>query len=268
MRESRKSQLASFVILMGIGLLSLLLLFAMNFLAWPVGSAIGKVATFTPSPQKVPFGVLSVTVVSNQTLITTSNLVNNTGISFPFSTTEPLTGIPIAVSKGTLQPFVTNRTDNVGQILENIPPDTYNLRLGDWRLNNMNISVQVYSNKVTAVNVTLNATSYTVQQFDIFDPDSTGFVVGWEQVYAQLLSSQLITAKGPQTFMDTNLAPATPIEGIGQSMVTPISIASVQLGNGSQWVQFQVKAPLNIGNIKAMSLLSLKTFYSVNTSAI
>src|SRR3984893_16389943 len=96
MRESRKSQLTRFAILFAIGLLSIFLLVAMNLLAWPVGQEVGKIATVNPIPEKVPDGVLLVTVLSNQS-IASNSAVNDTSSTF---VTQPFPGLPVAISLG------------------------------------------------------------------------------------------------------------------------------------------------------------------------
>ena len=269
MRESRKSQLTSFAILLAIGILSLFLLVAMNFLAWPVGQEVGKIATINPIPQRVPDGILMVTVLSSQSIASAfppgfnqsgpSNLV-----------TQPFPGLPVAVSVGLAPiPFVTNRTVDSGQIQENVAPNTYTVKILDWRLNNFSTAVTVYSNEITSLTVTLNVTSYTVQEFHVQDPDSTGYIVGWELVFVHLDSSTPVAGQNPQTYLDTQLSPETPISSISDPhAVTSVIVASEQPGNQSQWLQLNVKAPLNISAIKTLSLLTLKTSYAVNTTAI
>ncbi|MFI5420752.1 MAG: hypothetical protein ACHQ1H_07260 [Nitrososphaerales archaeon] len=267
MRESKKSQLTSILILLGIGILSVFLLFAINILAWPVGSEIGKIATVNPIPAKVPEGVILVTVLSNQTLVSPSTaLLNGSGSNI---ISQPLAGLTVAISLGLAPPFVTNRTIANGQVEENVPPNVYSVKVLDWRLNNFTTTVTVLSNEITSLAVTLSATTYTIQEFHILDPDSTGFIVGWEQVYAHLPGNNSVVSQNPQTYLDTQMPPATPIQFFSNPrVVTPVVVGSEQAGNLSQWVQMQVKAPLSIGNIKTLSLLALSTSFVVNTSAI
>jgi|SRR5579872_1038261 len=263
MRKSTKSQLSSFAILLAIGVLSIFLLVAMNFLAWPVGQEVGKIATINPIPAKVPDGVLLVTVLSNQ------SIAGNSGANGSSVVSEPFPGLSVAVSLGLDTPFVTNRTTDTGQIEENVAPDTYAIKILDWRLNNFTTSVAVLSNEITSLTITLNATSYLVQEFHVQDPDSVGLIVGWEQVYVHLDSTAPAAPQNSNVYLDTQFSPETPITSMTNSRtVTSVTVASEQSGNVSQWVQLNVKAPLNIGAIKTLSLLDLQTTYAVNTTAI
>ena len=220
-----------------------------------------------PIPAKVPEGVILVTVLSNESLITPSTLIAS--IVGANVVSQPLSGLTVAISLGLSPPFVTNRTIASGQVEENVPPNVYSVKIVDWRLNNFTTTVTVRSNEITSLAVTLSATTYTIQEFHILDPDSTGYIVGWEQVYAHLAGNNSVVAQNPQTYLDTQMPPATPIQSFDNpKVVTPVSVGAEQPGNLSQWVQLQVKAPLSIGNIKTLSLLTLSTSFAVNTSAI
>jgi hypothetical protein len=162
---------------------------------------------------------------------------------------------------------VQNITNSLGQVEENLSPNTYGVKLVDWRLNNLTVNVQIKSNEISYLNVTVNATSYVIESANIADPDFSGWVVSWGQIYARVDANQSITAHNPLTYLDTGFSPFTPLTGIQQAGVTPIKISSADLSNGSQWVQLQVSAPLNISSIRSMSILTLHSQYNLTTNA-
>jgi len=161
-----------------------------------------------------------------------------------------------------------NFTGPNGEWQGNLPPTTYSVKLQDWRLDNFTTSVQVVSSSVTKLDVILNASSYVVQSSSIADPDFLGYAVSWGQIYALVYANQTVTGHSPVTYLDTAYSPFTPMSRIAISGVTPISIEGYNQNNGSQWIQFTVSAPLDLGSIRAMSILALRTEYSVNTVAI
>jgi len=267
MRESRKSQLASSIAVLGIALIAFFLIFALNSLAWPVGSTVGNVISNLPTPIKVPNGVLRVTVHSNQTIVTGSSYLNS-GLVIPNPDREPLQGIHVLVYlNAATSPTLTNFTNSDGQVQESLAPDAYTVKFFDWRLDNLSVSVQVSSNSITDLNVTVNASTYAVQSFNIADPDSSGFAVGWEQVYALVGTNQSVTSQGQITFLDTVSPPSTPINTINQYGLTQITVSTTSSTNDSQWLQIQVKTPMNISSIRTMSILTLHSVYAVKTSA-
>jgi hypothetical protein len=271
MRESRKSQLAGIAGAIGIAILAFFLIFALNSLNWPIAASLGKAITVIPSPTQVPDGILVVNVQSSLTVIPGSAVPRLVDVPVPSSVqqSENLSGVRvwIYISLNT-QPSVSNITNAQGQVQENLAPNSYTVKLVDWRLNNLSSAVQISSDKITNLNVTLNATSYAIQSSSISDPDFSGYAVSWGHIYAQLNSNQSVTAQNPSTYLDTEYSVFTPLSRITQSGVTPVTIGSSTQNNGSQWVQIQVNAPLNISSIRSMSILALHAQSSVSTYAI
>ena len=271
MRDSKKSQLAGIAGAIGIAVLAFFLIFALNSLQWPLAASLGKAISSLPSPVTIPDGILVVNVESNLTVFpgpspdSQSVLSNSTS----FQHLENLRGVQVDVYSGSATtPILRNVTGLTGQAQEDLAPGTYTVKLLDWRLNNLTTSIQISSNKVTNLNVTLNATSYVIQSANIADPDFSGYAVSWGQIYALIDANQSVTAHNPITFLDTKFSPSTPMSRVAISGVTPISVEGSDLNNGSQWVQIAVKTPLDLGNIRSMSILALRTEYSVNTIAL
>ncbi len=134
-----------------------------------------------PSPNTVPDGVLLVNIVSNLTIFPTS-AVSSIYTPVPGYTsvneTGGFSGVAVYVYEGlSTQPSVQNITNSLGQVEENLSPNTYGVKLVDWRLNNLTVNVQIKSNEISYLNVTVNATSYVIESANIADPDFSGWVV-------------------------------------------------------------------------------------------
>ncbi len=269
MRESRKSQLASLIAVLGIALIAFFLIVALNSLAWPVGSAVGNVMSELPTPVRVPDGVLSVTVHSNQTIVAPESAHFNSGTRVRNPERGALSGILVSVYLNAVtSPTITNFTDTSGQIQESLAPNSYTVKFFDWRLDNLSVSVQISSDNITDLNVTVNASSYSIQSFNIADPDFSGFAVGWGQIYALVGTNRSITSQNQIIFLDTVDSPTTPISNIDQAGLTPVTLSTASSTNDSQWLQIQVKNPVDISSIRTMSILTLHTVYTVESNAI
>src|SRR5271155_4083336 len=97
MRESRKSELGSSLVIVGIALVAFLLVIALNSFGWPIGSALGHVVSELPTPVVVPDGVLLVTVHSNQTNLP-AVFENSTQLfGAGYQEQDVLTGITVSV---------------------------------------------------------------------------------------------------------------------------------------------------------------------------
>ncbi len=215
-----------------------------------------------PSPTKVADGVLLVNVQSNLTLVPSPPAIGGAEV-------ESLPGVAVAVYQGFgSTATVHNITDSLGQAQEDLPPGTYTAKLLDWRFENLSTTVEISSDKVTDLNVTLNATSYVIQSANIADPDFSGWAVSWGQIYVQLDANWSVSSSVPSTYLDTQYPANTPISRIEQPGVTPITISASGQSNGSRWVQIQVITPLNISSIKSMSILTLRSEFMVGTNAV
>ena len=182
---------------------------------------------------------------------------------------EALSGILVSVFLNSVtSPTITNFTDSSGEIQENLAPNSYTIKFFDWRLDNLSVQVQISSNNVTDLNVTVNASSYAVQSFNIADPDSSGFAVGWGQIYALVDTNRSVTLQNQIIFLDTVDSLITPIGSLNQVGLTPVTLSSVSSTNDSQWLQIQVKAPVNISSIRTMSILTLHSVYTVKSNAL
>ena len=272
MRESKKSQLAGIAGAIGVALLAFLLIFSLNSLQWPLASKISEVITDLPSPDTIPDGVLLVHVVSNLTIFPTSAVPSIFTPAPGYSSINEANGfagvIVYIYEDSNTQPSVQNITNSLGRIQENLSPNTYSVKLVDWRANNLTVKVQIKSNQISYLNVTVNATSYMIESANIDDPDFSGWAVSWGQVYARVDANQTITAQDPQIYLDTGFSPFTPLTSIQQTGVTPIKISSADQSNGSQWVQLEVSAPMNISNIKSMSILTLHSQYNLTSNPL
>lgn len=270
MRQSRKSQLEGLVGALAIAVVAFFLIFSLNSLQWPLASSLSKVVTLLPSPSAVPDGILIVNVESNLTVFPTNHTVGsfyNPPIFGIFSSSA-VPGVKVAVFQG-LGLTITNYTNSAGQAQEDLAPDSYTVKLLDWRLDNLSTLVQVSSNKITELEVGVNATSYSIQSANIVDPDSSGWAVSWGQIYVQLGTNRSVTTENPQTFLDTSYSAFTPIGRIQADGVTPVTVGGTTQGfSGSQWVQIQVDSPLNISSIRSMSILTLHSEYKVSTNAL
>jgi len=269
MRESRKSRLAEIAGAIGIAIVAFFLIFSLNSFEWPLASSLGKVVTILPSPTPVPDGVLLVDVNSNLSVIPTNPSTDFFGSPSVSSSvnTEPLPGIKLGIFLG-LSESVTNLTDSRGQVRENLSPNTYTIKFFDWRLNNLSTNVQISSDKITLLSVNVNATSYAIQSANIVDPDFSGWAVSWGQIFVNVATNRSVTSGNPQTFLDTSFQSSTPLSRIAQSGVTRITVGPSNQGNGSEWIQVNVNAPLNISGIKTMSILTLNSEYNVTTDVI
>jgi hypothetical protein len=269
MRESRKSQLGSLIAVLAIAFIAFFLIFALASLSWPVGSTVGNVISELPTPVRVPDGVLRVTVHSNQTIVAAESDHLNAGIHFRNPAREALSGILVSVFLNPVtSPTITNFTDSSGQILENLAPNSYTIKFFDWRLDNLSVQVPISSNNITDLNITVNASSYVVQSFNIADPDSSGFAVGWGQIYALVATNRSVTLQNQIIYLDTVDSLITPIGSINQLGLTPITLSTVSSTNDSQWLQIQVKAPVSISSIRTMSILTLNSVYTVKSNAL
>jgi hypothetical protein len=271
MRDSKKSQLAGIAGAIGIAVLAFFLIFAVNSLEWPLAASLGKAISDLPSPTTIPDGILVVNVVSNLTVFPgrSSNSQSVLSKSGSFQRLENLSGVQVDVYSGSgTTPILRNVTGHTGQAVEDLAPNTYTVKLLDWRLNNLTTSIQISSDKATNLNVTLNATSYVIQSANIADPDFSGYAVSWGQIYALIDANQSVTAHSPITFLNTKFSPFTPMSRVAISGITPISVEGSDQNNGSQWVQIAVKTALDLSNIRSMSILALRTEYSVNTIAL
>lgn len=255
---------------LGIVVMAFLLIFSVNSLQWPLASSIGKVITILPSPTKIPDGILVVSVQSNTTVVSPSGSFS-VGVPgfFVYNGEQTFPGVRISVYlSGSLSTTVSNITDSAGQVEEVLAPDAYTVILPDWRLNNLSVPIQISSDKITKINVQVNADSYTIQSASISDPDSSGFAVSWGSIFVRLSTNQTIASQNIQTFLDTAYPAGTPLDRIQQAGVAPITVGSSSPGNDSQWVEILVTSPLNISSIKSMSLLTLHTQYEVNTTVV
>jgi hypothetical protein len=269
MRESRKSELGSSLAVIGIALVAFLLIIALNSLAWPVGSALEHVVSELPTPIVIPDGVLLVTVNSNQTNLPA--VIDNSTAPFVVGNQERdvLTGITVSVFVSTVtSPTITNYTDSLGQIQENLAPNTYSVKFYDWRLSNLSVPVQVNSDSITDLNVTVDASSYHVQSLNLDDQDSSGWVVAWGQIFALVETNRSVTSPNQAIFLDTQYSQTTPINNLNEKYLNPISVSEVSQTDYSQWLQIQVKNPMNIGSIQTMSVLTLRSQYVVSTNVI
>lgn len=270
MPGSKKSRLAGIGGAIGIAVLAFFMIFALNSLQWPIASSLGSVVSIFPSPAKVPDGILEVYVQSNMTVIPLSAEPSYPSYGLSSSAVENLAGINVDVylSSG-VGPIVSNVTGPGGSLELNLAPNNYSVRLVDWRLDNLTVNLQVSSDKVTDLNATVNAMSYVIESASISDPDFAGYATSWGQIYVLVDSNQSINAKSPETFLDAQYPAFTPLYRIDQQDVVPIVVVGTSdRSNYTQWIQIRVDSPLSIGNIRSMSILTLRSQYAVSTSDI
>jgi hypothetical protein len=256
-------------LLLGMALISLLLISALNNTSWPVSSDISRINFNLATPRPTPPGTLVVYLISNESAFPSSGIIgNNCRINCRNYQIVPLANVPIYISlTGGLGTFATNISNVTGVVAEQLPPNSYTIRINDWRLQNLSVPLQVFSNKTTTLLVSLYNTVYVVQSYNIADPDSSGWAVGWQQVYADVPTAQIVSGAGISTFLDTQLPVRELLEGPPSSLLTPVTVSSSTVENGSEWLQLQLNNPIPIQNIQTMNLLTLRTTFAVNTSA-
>lgn len=251
---------------MSIAVLAFFMIFALNSLQWPIASSLGSVVSIFPSPTKVPDGVLEVNVQSNMTVVPSSAEPSFFGYGSGPYLIENFPGVIVDVFMNSgIGPVASNITNLGGQVELILAPNNYSVKLVDWRLNNLTVDLQISSDKITDLNVTVNATAYVIESASISDPDFSGYATSWGQIYALIDSNQSITASNPETFLSTQYPAFTPLYRIDQQAVIPIVVGSSDRSYGAQWVKISVDTPLNIGSIKSMSILTLRSKYAVST---
>ena len=266
MKENRKSQVAGGVLLIGISLLAILLIFSLNSLGWPIGQGITKIGNVVSVPQNIPYGTLLVQVESNETVLPNSAVLVNQAGFYSNTRIVHIPDVPISIQESNgIGGGLTNYTNYQGQIQETLPPTYYTIKISDWRFDNLTLNVQVLSNRTTFLKVTLDATAFKVESFNVADPDGSGWAVGWENIFAQVQTPMPVASSGSRIFLDIFEPPAQVVSSVNRNELTPVSVTSSTMENQSQWVSLQLSSPINIHSIQTLSLFTLKTNYTVTT---
>jgi hypothetical protein len=286
MREIKRDQIAFLSIVIILFLLSLLLVTNVNSLLAPVGANVNFNSGNSTSPSSNADGLLVITVESNLTVIPTSEgpvSVGNSGLL-----NSPLRGVQLSISerapsisRGVPKNPITisNSTNSNGEFGVYLPPGTYNVGFLDWRMNDSVVSVTVYPAQTTHLGSYLNATTFPVESFNIVDPDSSGWILGWGQMFALVPGEQNVTSNDGAFIETGSESPTAYLTGGNPSGIssvsivtagtppgiTPVSISGSIANQNSEWLSIKVGSPVAIAAIHSLRLLSLNDIFLVST---
>jgi hypothetical protein len=267
MQRSRRDQLSLITILIVFFLLSLLLATNLNSFLAPVGPNNSTTSGNTPQPSFNGDGMLVITIESNLTVFPSSRTSSPVKLGNDGFLNSPIRGVLISITNtASNADTFANFTNSYGQFAIYLPAATYKVGFLDWRLNFSTMSVDVYTGEVTRLDAHLNATTYPVQTFNIVDPDSSGWALGWGEMYALIPSVQAVTSINSSTFVETNTLSPTAyfLDSGNPSALTRVSVIGSLSSQNSQWLEMQVKSPLAIATIHTLRLLSMNTVYLVS----
>ncbi|MGI0090184.1 MAG: hypothetical protein ACREBS_00600 [Nitrososphaerales archaeon] len=230
---------------------------------------MGLSKSLTPTSGPTVDGLLLVSAEANLTVIP-GNPVGSLRLGQGGFADSPLAGVLVSISdsSSSSMSMFSNFTSSSGKLSLYLAPATYKISFLDWRLNYSAVTVQIVSAQITHVSVYLNATTYPVLSFNVVDPDSTGYAVQWEKVFAQVPGQQSAIAENSNTYLEiANLSPTAYMGTAVPSVAVPVSVAENMKSQTSQWLQLQVSTPLNIGAIQNVRILSLNALYLVSVGA-
>lgn len=267
MHESRSDRLTLVTIILAMLMLSILLLTDLDRLTMPSGTGLGPVSSQNQSNgQRNGELVLKIQANITEFPVPNSNFTTGDPTLGVGYRNVPLGQVQVEITnQENLSSHITNYTTAKGFLNESLPFSSYYVSFHDWRLNNSKIDVQIESGKTTFVNAYVNASTYAVKSFDIVDSRSSGEIVSWENVYAELASLDSINSRISSTFLITNNFPfPVAFDSILLPGVIPVSIESNSVGS-SQWMSLRVGSPISIDSVKGMSLLVLSTNFMLTT---
>ncbi len=261
MRDSKRNLLATITIVGALFLFAALTVANLSSFASPIGSDINFVKG--NAPQLGPGnsdGLLLITVEANLTVLPVSS--NQTLAGFR---NEPLRGVFISISNtATNSGALGNTTNSVGQLAIYLPPSSYAVSFQDWRFNYSTVTVSIFTGQVTHLGAYLNATTYSVQSFNIVDPDDSGWALGWEQVYANVVGPQHVSQFDASTYLETGtLSAASDVLDGGTTSLTQVTILGNLKSQNSQWLNLEVDSAISISSIQNLQLLSMSSIYLV-----
>jgi len=264
MREARRNQLAVGAILLVLFVLSVLVVDNLDTFSLPSASNILVTSTVNRVSIK-PDGLLLITVESNLTVLSGSQY-SDQKIGQGGFVNSPLNGVYVSITSNLANSrSITNFTDSSGQVAEYLPPAKYQIGFLDWRFNYSLMSVEVYSGKATDLRAFLNASAYFTQSYNIIDPSSSGWAVGWEPMYILVPSKQVFSDNGADTFIETSgSSPVAILKSENASTLTHVSILGNIANQNSEWLEVQIGSPISVQNIQAVDVLSMKTIYLVS----
>jgi hypothetical protein len=264
MREVRRDQLINAAILLTLLLLTSVMVVNLNRLSSPTTSKIGEAFDISKSPSNAT-GLLVVTVESNLTILSGSQNLDSIKIGNEGFLNEPLHGVYVTITNDQAHSgSISNLTNAAGQLAIYLPPAKYQVNFVDWRLDYSNVTVEVNAGNVTHLESFLNATGYAVQSFDIVDPYSSGWAVGWERMYVLVSGEQNVSSVGATAFVETSGSSLASILSTGNvTGLTPVSILGSVRSLYSEWVEVNVGSPTPIQSIQVLQLLSMTTEYEV-----
>lgn len=204
-------------------------------------------------------GELVVKVEANVTSssISATSSTNSSSLSYLVLQNVPLEHVRVEITpQENLSSHMINYTDQNGLLNVSLVSSTYYVSFNDWRFNDSQLSVQVEPGQTTIVSAYLNATSYLVTSFDILDPQSSGTIVNWDNLFVQLPNPGTIDQHGATAFLITdNLSSGIALDSTIPAGVTPVSMSSAEITNNSQWMTLRVGSQIPIRSIQSMTML-------------
>lgn len=174
-------------------LLTMLLVINLNNFTLPTGSMPGGTTGSTRDANRAD-GLLIVTVESNLTVLSEDRLPGLVIPPNPSLLDFPLCGVAVSITNLVGRPVpIRNFTNSTGELAVYLPPSEYRISFLDWRLNYSAVSLAVFAGQVTRLEFNLNTTSFPVQSFSIADPYSSGWLVGWQQMFMLIPGTQLLS---------------------------------------------------------------------------
>lgn len=267
MRERGRNQLAATAVLLMLFLLSLLIASNLNKFALPLSSNVFVPPTNKGSSSNAE-GVLHITIESNLTvfpspLIPRPIVVVNKELT---TVNNPVQKVVVSITNLQTHSRTTRTTDSYGQLEVFLPAAEYLVEFVDWRLNYSSFTVEIHSGKMTLLQSYLNATFYPAQAFNIVDPDSSGYVVGWQQLYMLVPTTNLVSGSGTSTFINTGTStPLAVLSNQNPGHLTSVSVVGRLEGQNSEWLSVQVGSPVAIQDIQGLQFLSINATYRVSS---
>ncbi|MDG6905723.1 MAG: carboxypeptidase regulatory-like domain-containing protein [Nitrososphaerota archaeon] len=263
MEERTKDRLVIAAIILVLLLLMSLMAINLDRFGSPTSSNLG-VGSGIPQFFSSQVGTLVVLTESNFAFA--SNVSQLTRFA-----SQPLTGVYVSItdtqSGSTVSTVFSNLTNSNGNLTLRLPAGKYEVRFVDWRLNFSSVSAEVFKGRITHVEAFLNATGCSALDFTIFDPDSSNWVMGWEQLYMRVPSNVAADSTTSSLYLELDDSPlVATLEDSNLTSLIPVTNLDSLGALDSQWLLIQVAFSVPIENVSALQLLSLNVSYRVETN--
>lgn len=265
MREVRGSQIAVPALLLILFLLTMFIVPILNNFGLPTASNIFPLHTSREHSSNAD-GILNIFVKSNLTVFPSSQSSGSIKVGDHGFVNEPVQGVAVSITNLQTQSRTIKTTDSDGQLVVSLSAAEYVVGFLDWRLNYSTLTVEIHSGQSTDLRSYLNATSYPVQSFNVIDTDSSGWVVGWQQMYMLVPATWPVSGLSTNTFMETGTStPFTILASENPENLTQVSIIGRFQGQNSEWLSIQIASPVEIQSIQGLQLLSIDAKYVVSS---